>query len=121
MGDVGFKTKWRCLHLLDRAVDAAPGVSSLLAIEDRLLERIAALKEVVLLNGAGRLPVPLVCTYDGHPLHDDAWRRVVSDLPALADPVYCRVDQLPRTATGKVQRLRLADCLRDGSFSSDRA
>ncbi|MET0143543.1 MAG: class I adenylate-forming enzyme family protein [Ilumatobacteraceae bacterium] len=120
MGDVGARTRWGCLHLLDRAVDAADDVPSLLAIEDQLLERIPTLQEVVLVNGVCHLPTPLVCTYDGSPLAAETWARVVEDLPALAEPVYCRTDQLPRTATGKVQRYRLAEQLRSGASEGRR-
>jgi acyl-coenzyme A synthetase/AMP-(fatty) acid ligase len=57
MGDVGYKTRWGCLHLLDREVDVIPGTEST--------------REV-------------------------------------GDPVQRRIDDLPQTATTKVQRLGLA-------------
>ena len=111
MGDVGFRTRWGCLHLLDRAVDVIPGIDSTLAIEDALFARMTALVEVIIIPNADRVPVPVVCTKDDLPLDLAAWRATVADLPPMADPVQWRLQDLPHTATTKIKRLELARLL----------
>lgn len=114
MGDVGYKTKWGCLHLLDREVDVISGVDSTLAVEDKLFARLPELVEVIIVPGQDGRPVPVVCTRDDRPLDLAAWRRAVRDLPPMADPVQWRHSDLPVTATTKVKRLELARLLASG-------
>ncbi|MFF4341994.1 class I adenylate-forming enzyme family protein [Kitasatospora sp. NPDC001540] len=108
MGDLGYRTKWGCVHLLDREVDEIPGISSTLALEDALFTRLPELLEVIIVPGAGTAPVPVVCTRDDRPLDLARWQRAVRGLPELAPPVQRRLDELPHTATTKVKRLELA-------------
>ncbi|NYI99067.1 acyl-coenzyme A synthetase/AMP-(fatty) acid ligase [Streptomonospora nanhaiensis] len=117
MGDLGYRTKWGCLHLLDREVDEIPGIESTLEIEDRLFARLPALVEVVIVPSPEGAPVPVVCTRDDEPLDPAAWKRAVEDLPPLADPVQWRLEDLPQTATTKIKRLELAGRLHQAAAS----
>ncbi|HSR26126.1 MAG TPA: class I adenylate-forming enzyme family protein [Candidatus Eisenbacteria bacterium] len=110
-GDVGYVSRFGCVHLLDRAVDVSEGLPSNLAMEDALLARDETLTEVALIPGVEDLPVPVVCVADDRPLDRERWRRTTADLPALADPVQYRWDDVPRTTTWKVQRVQLRDQL----------
>ncbi|MGC2999346.1 class I adenylate-forming enzyme family protein [Streptomyces sp. G35A] len=107
MGDVGYRTKWGCLHLLDREVDEVPGIDSTLEIEDKLFTRLPELTEVVIVPGPDGRPVPVVSTRGDQPLDPVAWKSAVVDLPQMADPVQWRLEDLPQTATTKIKRLEL--------------
>ncbi|MEU1624288.1 AMP-binding protein [Streptomyces sp. NPDC020096] len=108
MGDVGYRTKWGCLHLLDREVDEIPGIESTLEIEDKLFARMPELIEVIIVQDPKGTPVPVVCTRDDVPLDQIAWKSAVSGLPKMAPPVQWRLEDLPQTATTKIKRLELA-------------
>ncbi|MDI3409420.1 class I adenylate-forming enzyme family protein [Streptomyces cavernicola] len=112
-GDVGYRTKFGCLHMLDREVDMIPGVESSLEVEDVVLGRLDELTELVVVHGPNADPVPVICTVDDKPLDQDRWRAAVADFPQLAAPVHIPQAELPRTATLKVQRLALGDRLHD--------
>lgn len=107
-GDVGYRTRAGCVHLLDREVDMIPGVRSSLEIEDLVLGRLGELTELVVVPGPGSRPVPVVCTHQDRPLDPDRWRAAAADFPQLADPVHLPQADLPRTATLKVQRVELS-------------
>ncbi|MBQ1094320.1 class I adenylate-forming enzyme family protein [Streptomyces sp. B93] len=107
-GDVGYRTRWGCLHMLDREVDMIPGVRSSLEVEDVVLGRLKELSELVVVQGPNAEPVPVICTVDDAPLDPERWRAAVAQFPQLADPVQIPQAELPRTATLKVQRLALA-------------
>jgi acyl-coenzyme A synthetase/AMP-(fatty) acid ligase len=111
MGDVGYRTKWGCLHLLDREVDLIPGIDSTLAVEDRLFARMDELVEVIIIAGPDGRPVPVVCTRHDKPLDRTAWNTAVVGLPSMAEPVQWRLEDLPQTATTKIKRLELARIL----------
>ena len=115
MGDVGYVTKWGCLHLLDREVDLVPGVDSTLAVEDRLFTRLDDLVEEVIVGMPDGHPQPVVCTSDDKPLDRQAWAAAVADLPPMAAPVQWSLAGLPRAATTKIKRLRLAELLATGA------
>jgi acyl-coenzyme A synthetase/AMP-(fatty) acid ligase len=121
-GDVGYRTRLGCLHLLDREIDMIPGVRSSLQIEDVVLSRMEELTELVVVQGPDGAPVPVICTVDDTPLDRDRWRAAAAPFPQLAEPVQIPQAELPRTATLKVQRLQLADrfekqATRKGSLS----
>ncbi|MDQ1064673.1 class I adenylate-forming enzyme family protein [Streptomyces canus] len=107
-GDVGYRTRFGCLHMLDREVDMIPGVRSSLEIEDVVLSRLDELTELVVVRGPDAEPVPVICTADDKPVDPGRWRAAAADFPQLADPVHIPQAELPRTATLKVQRLELA-------------
>ncbi|MFG1811925.1 class I adenylate-forming enzyme family protein [Streptomyces sp. NPDC049040] len=112
-GDVGYFTKLGCLHMLDREVDMISGVRSSLEVEDFVLNKMPELSELVVVKGPNSEAVPVLCTRDDRPLDQDRWRAAVSGFPQLAAPIQIPEAELPRTATLKVQRLALADQLKD--------
>ncbi|MFF9621172.1 class I adenylate-forming enzyme family protein [Streptomyces griseosporeus] len=112
-GDVGYRDRLGRVHVLDRAVDVIPTVDSTLEVEDTVLGRLEELVELVLVPGPAQEPLPVVCTRDNTPLDPVRWRRAVVDFPQLADPIQMPLDDLPRTATMKVQRIELARRLRE--------
>jgi acyl-coenzyme A synthetase/AMP-(fatty) acid ligase len=113
MGDVGYLTRWGCLHLLDREVDVIDGFGSTLAVEDTLFTRLPELAEVIIIPGIDGRAVPVVCTKGDVPLSTEAWREAVKGLPEMAEPVRLRHEELPQTATTKIKRLELARWLGD--------
>ncbi|MFI5932109.1 class I adenylate-forming enzyme family protein [Actinoplanes sp. NPDC051494] len=114
MGDVGYRTRWGCLHLLDREVDEISGFGSTLAVEDALFSRIDDLAEVIIVPGPDGTAVPVICTEDDRPLDRDRWRRATATLPPMAEPVQWKHADLPQTATTKIKRLELARLLGPG-------
>ncbi len=111
-GDVGYRTRLGCLHMLDREVDMINGVHSSLEIEDVVLSQLAELVELVLVLGPDAEPVPVICTEGDQPLDRERWRSAVAQFPRLADPIQIPRAELPRTATLKVQRVELSRRLR---------
>ncbi|OLZ73435.1 long-chain acyl-CoA synthetase [Streptomyces sp. IMTB 2501] len=111
MGDVGYRTKWGCLHLLNREVDVIDGFGSTLGAEDQLLSAMAQLTQVVILRAHHELPVPVVCTVDDLPLDTGAWKAASGGLPPMAQPVHLPTQRIPLTGTGKVKRRELAHLL----------
>jgi len=107
-GDVGYRTKLGCVHLLDREVDMIPGVRSSLEIEDLVLNRLGELSELVVVPGPKAEAVPVICTHEDKPLDRDRWRTAVADFPQLTDPIQITQAELPRTATMKVKRIELS-------------
>jgi acyl-coenzyme A synthetase/AMP-(fatty) acid ligase len=107
-GDVGYRTKFGCLHMLDREVDMIPGIGSSLEIEDLVLSRLDELSELVVVPGPKSEPVPVICTIANQPLDPDRWRAAVVEFPQLADPIQIPQAELPRTATMKVKRIELS-------------
>ncbi|MFF6782678.1 AMP-binding protein [Streptomyces sp. NPDC012510] len=112
-GDVGYRTRFGCLHMLDREVDMIPGVRSSLEVEDTVLSRLDELSELVVVQGPDSEPIPVICTHDDQPLDRDRWRAAVADFPQLADPIQIPQAELPRTATLKVQRNELSHRFKD--------
>jgi acyl-coenzyme A synthetase/AMP-(fatty) acid ligase len=121
MTDLGCKTRWGCLHLLDREVDESDAVASLLALEDMILERLPGLAEVALIPKADGPPVPLVCTRDNRPFDESAWGAATADLELLMPPVHCTWEEIPHTGTWKVRRAEARRRLDDGRLAGLRA
>ncbi|MDG4809526.1 AMP-binding protein [Micromonospora sp. WMMD1120] len=107
-GDVGYRTRLGCLHMLDREIDMIPGLRSILEVEDLVLGRLDELSELAVVPGPNRTAVPVLCTHDDQPVDPERWRAAVADLPQLAEPVQIRQADLPRTGTLKVQRTELS-------------
>jgi len=110
-GDVGYRTKRGCLHMLDREIDMIPTLGSNLELEDVLLNRLEELTELVVVAGPNSEPIPVICTSKDAPLDLERWRAAVTDYPQLADPIQIPEAELPRTATLKVQRVKLTERL----------
>lgn len=114
-GDLGERGRWGCLHLLDRLVDETAEVPSALALEDKLLERVPALSEVIIIPaGNDDSALPVVCTVDDAPLDMRVWQAAVADLPQLRPVLHLQWDQVPRGSTWKVRRLELRRQLAEG-------
>ncbi|MCD0448191.1 AMP-binding protein [Actinocorallia sp. API 0066] len=107
-GDVGYRTRAGCLHMLDREVDMIPGVRSSLEVEDLLLGELDELCELVVVQGPRAEAIPVLCTTDDRPLDRVRWRAAAAGFPQLADPIQIPRAELPRTATLKVQRIALS-------------
>jgi acyl-coenzyme A synthetase/AMP-(fatty) acid ligase len=114
-GDVGYRTRLGCWHVLDREADAIPGVGSNLEVEDLVLSRLGELSELVVVPGPGSEPVPVICTSGDQPLDLERWRSAVAEFPQLADPVQVPLAELPRTGTLKVRRTELSRRLHERS------
>ncbi|MFW6693961.1 class I adenylate-forming enzyme family protein [Streptomyces sp. MAR4 CNX-425] len=112
-GDVGYRTRAGCLHMLDREIDTIPGVGSVLEIEDAVLDRLTELVELAVVPGPDATAVPIVCTRDDQPVDPDRWRQATTDYPQLTAPVHLPLAQLPRTATLKTRRVELSRILHD--------
>jgi acyl-coenzyme A synthetase/AMP-(fatty) acid ligase len=112
-GDVGYRTRAGCLHMLDREVDMIPGVRSSLEVEDLVLGKLDELSELVVVQGPNSEPIPVLCTNDDQPLDRVRWRAAVADFPQLGDPIQIPQAELPRTATLKVQRIALSHRLKE--------
>ncbi|MEG1046552.1 acyl-CoA synthetase [Carnobacterium sp.] len=111
-GDYGFKDTHGKLHLQDRQVDLVDTIASTLAIEDKLLDELTFLEEVVIIRGKNGSPQPVLAVYPTHEMDWDRWWASVSDLPHLNEPIMMTFDELPRTATMKIQRLALEQQLK---------
>ena len=118
MGDVGYLTRWGGLYLIDREIDQIDSVDSNLEIEDIMMSRLDELREIVVVPGLGGEPVPVVCTKNGEPLDPHRWNDAIAGLPAMADPLVCNFEDLPRTGTWKIKRVEIARILREGQSLS---
>ncbi|WP_163651818.1 acyl-CoA synthetase [Listeria sp. PSOL-1] len=110
-GDYGVKNRLGSLSLLDRQVDLIQTIDSTLAIEDRLLDQLTFLDEVIIIRGKEGKPQPIVSVRAGQKMDFDRWFAAISDFPHLNEPIMMDYDKIPRTATMKVQRLRLEKAL----------
>ncbi|WSQ11373.1 AMP-binding protein [Streptomyces sp. NBC_01231] len=115
MGDMGYRSRLGTLHLIDREVDQIDAVHSNLEVEDALMDRLEELREVVIVPGADREPVPVVCVRGERPLDPERWREATADLPAMAEPRQWRFEELPMTATWKVKRVEITRMLAEGA------
>ncbi|MEU9980233.1 class I adenylate-forming enzyme family protein [Streptomyces sp. NPDC050856] len=112
MQDVGRLLENGELELLDRVVDRADGVASLLEAEDALLEALPPLCEVVLVKPEGDSLAAVVCVRDGSPLDREAWDRAAGRLGLAGVPVHeTRWEDIPFTGSWKVRRRLLARSL----------
>jgi len=112
-GDLGYRTRLGCVHMLDREADKIPGVRSNLGIEDLVLSRLGELSEFVVVQGPKSEPIPVICTSKDQPLDLNRWRAAVAEFPQLADPIQIPLADLPRTATLKTRRIELSRLLQE--------
>ncbi|MCT9110299.1 acyl--CoA ligase [Streptomyces mirabilis] len=115
MGDMGYQGRLGGLYLIDREIDQIDSVHSNLEVEDALMDRLEELREVVIVPGADREPVPVVCVRGEEPLDPARWREATADLPPLAEPRQWRFEELPMTATWKVKRVEITRMLAEGA------
>jgi len=110
-GDYGMIDECGHLYLKDRQVDLIENIDSNLAIEDYLLDSLDFLEEVVIVRGKDKSPQPVISVVPGKEMDWDAWWIQVADLPHLNEPIIKSFDEIPHTATMKVQRLLLEKLL----------
>ncbi len=108
-GDYGMKDRLGRLILLDRRVERLTAAPSAIALEDVLLERMPWLLEAVVLERDGAL-LPVVATRNGS-FDQSHWLARTRDLDGIGPPVVLAEQEIPRTATGKVQRAVLSELI----------
>lgn len=106
-GDFGYKDEAGNLYLLDRQVDLISDVDSTLLIEDILLDKLEFLDEVVIVRGIEDIAQPIISVNEGSEMNWERWWKAISDFPLLNEPQIWVYDDIPRTATMKVQRLKI--------------
>ncbi|MGK0550891.1 class I adenylate-forming enzyme family protein [Enterococcus faecalis] len=112
-GDYGMIDERGHLFLKDRQVDLIETIDSNLAIEDHLLDALDFLEEVIIVRGKENEPQPILAVVPGTEMDWDAWWNQVADLPHLNEPIIMEFDEIPHTATMKVQRLQLEKWLKE--------
>lgn len=115
-GDFGLKNEAGELFLLDRQIDLIETVESNLALEDALLDTLEFLDEVVIVRGIDNKPQPIISIAEGSEMNWDRWWERVAEMPTLNEPIIMAFDDIPRTATMKVQRLVLEKKIKEGSL-----
>ena len=106
-GDYGLINDKGELLLHDRQVDLVETVESTLAIEDYLLDHLLFLEEVVIIRDNHGYPQPIVAIADGELFQEELWFKAIENLPHLNEPIMMEYENIPRTATMKVQRREL--------------
>jgi acyl-coenzyme A synthetase/AMP-(fatty) acid ligase len=104
------------LFLKDRQVDLIEKINSNLAIEDYLLDHLDFLEEVVIVRDQDQQPQPIISVVTGKEMNWDAWWEKIADLPHLNEPLLRKFEEIPRTATMKVQRLQIEQALKNHTF-----
>lgn len=112
-GDYGCLTENGTLLLKDRQVDVIDQIDSNLALEDMLLDHLDFLSEVVVIRDNEGHPQPIVALVEENKMDWDAWWQAVNDLPLLKEPIILAYEDIPRTATMKVQRLQMEASLKE--------
>jgi len=106
-GDYGMMDDQGHLYLKDRQVDLIKNIESNLALEDLLLDHLDFLAEVVIVRDKENSPQPIIALAPNRQMDWDAWWKMVEDLPHLNQPILRDYEDIPRTATMKVQRLQI--------------
>lgn len=115
-GDYGSMDEAGHLYLKDRQVDLIENIQSTLALEDLLLDQLDFLAEVVLVRDELGKPQPFLAVKPHQEMDMGAWWEAISNLPYLNSPIIMDYEDIPRTATMKVQRLKLEQMLKNGEI-----
>ena len=110
-GDYGLINDKGELLLHDRQVDLVETLDSTLIIEDYLLDHLPFLEEVVIIRDKHGYPQPIVAIADGEHFQEELWFKAIENLPHLNEPIMMEYENIPRTATMKVQRRELEQLL----------
>ncbi len=116
-GDYGSMDENGHLYLKDRQVDMIDTIDSTLALEDCLLDQLDFLSEVVFVRDPLKKPQPFLAVKENREMDMDAWFAAISNMPYFNSPIILPYDELPRTATMKVQRLKMEEWLKEGKFA----
>ncbi|GMC04163.1 hypothetical protein K4E_17010 [Enterococcus thailandicus] len=112
-GDYGVMNADGHLFLKDRQVDLIETINSTLAIEDYLLDSLDFLAEVVIVRDKNDSPQPIIALAPGKEMDWDTYWTQVHELPRLNTPIIRAFEDIPRTATMKVQRLQIEQELKN--------
>ena len=106
MGDAGREMEDGSLELLDRIVDQIEGTTSVLEIEDALLDRLPELIELVLLKSVGGEPMVAVASpREGARFDHERFRQAATEVGLAEIPVHVLPwNELPLTGSYKVRR-----------------
>ena len=107
-GDYGYIDQRGHLYLQDRQVDLVEDLPSTLALEDVLLDKLDFLAEVVIIRDPKGYAQPVIAVNGGMTMDWQAWWEVTADMPHLNQAIILEWEEIPRTATMKVQRLALS-------------
>ena len=110
-GDYGVINDKGELLLHDRQVDLVENLESTLMIEDYLLDHLPFLEEVVIIRDLHGYPQPIIAIREKEKFQEELWFKAIENLPHLNEPIMMEYDQIPRTATMKVQRRVLEQLL----------
>lgn len=110
-GDYGLINDKGELLLHDRQVDLVETVESTLAIENYLLDHLPFIEEVIIIRDNHGYPQPIVAIADGELFQEELWFKAIENLPHLNKPIMMEYENIPRTATMKVQRRELEQLL----------
>jgi acyl-coenzyme A synthetase/AMP-(fatty) acid ligase len=114
MQDIGRMNEDGTLELLDRVVDHADTLPSIIAIEDALLEALPELAEVVLVKPEPDELAAVVCLQDGESLDPERWAALAEEHGIGDVPVHeWDWDDMPFTGSWKVRRHLLARAVRE--------
>ena len=105
-GDLGYRSRFGCLHLVERAVEKNGELGSTALVEEKILSRLPV-QEAIVVPSKGGPPQPILCPWDGSKIDARSWQRAIADMPPMREPIQCRFDDLPRTATWKIRRLEI--------------
>ena len=72
-----------------------------------MLDHLDFLAEVVIVRDKENSPQPIIALAPNRQMDWDAWWKMVEDLPHLNQPILRDYEDIPRTATMKVQRLQI--------------
>jgi len=110
-GDYGYLDARGHLYLQDRQVDLVEALPSTLAIEDRLLDKLDFLAEVVIIRDPKGYAQPVIAVNDGMTMDWQAWWEVTADMPFMNKPIVMDWLEYPRTETMKIKRSSLYELL----------
>ncbi|WP_025730879.1 AMP-binding protein [Atopobacter phocae] len=106
-GDFGYLNDSNELILLDRQIDLVDTLPSTLAIEDAVMDQLPWLAEMIIVRDPKGAAQPVLALHDGYEMNWTEWFQAIGNIPTLKEPIILAYNDIPRTATMKVQRREL--------------